>query len=82
MKAILAIALLTTLSACASGQQIAATHDRECRALGAQPGTPTYVDCRLRKEQMSRAAPSQTTVVVDSPQPLPEFHAPQIYRPW
>jgi hypothetical protein len=41
-----------------AAQQSAAAEaagDAKCRSLGAQPGTPAYVDCRLRVEQMASA---------------------------
>jgi hypothetical protein len=41
-----------------AAQQAAAAEaagDAKCRSLGAQPGTPAYVDCRLRVEQMASA---------------------------
>jgi hypothetical protein len=29
--------------------------DRFCKSIGAQPGTPSYVDCRLRVEEQFQA---------------------------
>jgi hypothetical protein len=41
------------VSGCAA--QLAQRDDAECKSIGAHPGTPSYVDCRLRKEQMRNA---------------------------
>lgn len=43
----LALLLPLMLAACATPQQIAAADDKACRSMGAQPGTDTYVRCRL-----------------------------------
>ena len=65
MRAVwIVVAGILCLSGCVSGeeraqraaQQAAATEaarDTKCRSFGAQPGTPAYVDCRLRLEQMA-----------------------------
>jgi len=69
--------LLTSLLLTACAAQIAANYDRQCKALGAKPGTPAYIDCRLRKEQMDRDTINSIAV---QPQP-PIVQQPTITAP-
>ena len=48
-----AFGLIAALSGCAA--QWAKYDDAECLSMGAQPGTPAYLDCRLRIRQMREA---------------------------
>ena|SRR5712691_5334291 len=47
---------LAMLASCASPAQIAARHDGICQSYGAVPGTPPYMDCRLRLSEMEQQA--------------------------
>jgi hypothetical protein len=56
MRKLLILALLA-LAGCASAEQQRtqrdARHDQYCKSIGADPGTPTYTDCRLKMMQMA-----------------------------
>ena len=51
------------LVGCMTAEQRAAADDSYCRSIGAQRGTPVYVECRLRRDETrqadSRAAAAQ-----------------------
>ena len=43
------------LAGCMTSEQRAAADDSYCRSIGAQPGTPVYVECRLRRDEVAQA---------------------------
>lgn len=47
--------LALALSGCMTTEQRAAADDSYCRGIGAQPGTPVYVECRLRRDETREA---------------------------
>jgi hypothetical protein len=55
------IATVTILALALSGcglmtaEQRVAADDSYCRGIGAQPGTPIYVECRLRRDEQRQA---------------------------
>jgi hypothetical protein len=52
--------------------RIDAADDASCRAYGAQPGTPTYVNCRtsLRVAHENAAAADETAAAIRDSQPV------------
>lgn len=67
MKKLLALPLLAALSACnaattpgrgelfMSRQQVESKDDAICRSYGAQPGTDTYIQCRMNTDTRREA---------------------------
>lgn len=47
--------LALALSGCMTAEQRAAADDSYCRSIGAQHGTPVYVECRLRRDEQLQA---------------------------
>jgi hypothetical protein len=47
--------LALILSGCMTAEQRAAADDSYCRGIGAQQGTPIYVECRLRRDEQRQA---------------------------
>jgi hypothetical protein len=47
--------LALALSGCMTTEQRAAADDSYCRGIGARPGTPIYVECRLRRDEQVQA---------------------------
>jgi hypothetical protein len=47
--------LALALSGCMTAEQRAAADDSYCRSIGARPGTPIYVECRLRRDEQVQA---------------------------
>src|SRR5450755_234396 len=56
LRVLVALAPMVCLGGCLTAEQIAAQQDAKqdatCRSFGAAPGSPSYVDCRLRLVQM------------------------------
>jgi hypothetical protein len=54
VRLLLAAAAVVGLTGCISSQVEASRADRECREMGAQPGTELFIRCRLaRQEQLA-----------------------------
>lgn len=53
--------LAAALAGCASQQQVIATDDVRCRSYGIAVGSPPYVACRMRLDEL-RAAQHRSTI--------------------
>lgn len=51
IRIVVAGALALCLAGCVSPQMQARNDDRECRSMGAKPGSDIYVHCRMMKQQ-------------------------------
>jgi hypothetical protein len=54
MKNFMLIAILALAGGCTTEQR-AAEDDATCRSYGAKPGTPIYVECRMRQQELREA---------------------------
>jgi len=60
------MAILLCLGACTSAKEIAAKDDEECKSIGAQPGTQTYTDCRLKIKAMRQSETNARVHAINS----------------
>lgn len=56
LKVLFAAAIFFVLSGCISSQIEASRADGECRGMGAQPGTDTFINCRIALQTGSPSA--------------------------
>lgn len=55
MRIVVGLALAILAAGCQTAEQRAANDDAFCRSIGAQPGTPVYVECRMRRDDQFQA---------------------------
>ncbi len=75
---ILAVALVSCGPPRPTVEQLAASDDAQCRSYGAQPGTDTYVQCRMSINQQRQQARTAMAAILSRPAPAP-VPAPQPY---
>lgn len=51
MRCLIFLPVIGSLAGCASPADRMAADDRQCQSYGVAPGSPPYVDCRLRLDQ-------------------------------
>jgi hypothetical protein len=77
---LLVMAVASPASAKCGLFQVQCRDDEYCRSLGTQPGTDSYVQCRLFKEQQHQQAWSNAANNYLRMQQLQQLNRPRIYN--
>ena len=63
-------------------ERAASSDDGACRSYGAEPGTQTYYQCRMEKDQQRQAnIAALSQMILSRPQPQPYVPQPYVMQP-
>lgn len=69
--------VVLALAGCASRQDLAQIDDETCRSYGAQPGSQTYIECRMQKDQLrQQGQTARAAAILSAPVEAPVFVNP------